>query len=618
MHVVIVVATLALPFLATGSISWARTNAAGEAALADALLLYNGTETNAGFGFEKAVALYGLTLTTADLAPTTLTDVLLRDSSGAYYPLVFIDGTQLDSSLNSSEAQVLVNAVNNGGLSVLITNFRVNSSAAINTLTGGEVTGSSAFNASSKNYTVSQAAPDVTRQLSGVNVRHSTPASGSTADYKLAIAGGAAHTQVLAVGTEDGGAQRPIFARYKNGAGSILIASNYTDPYLKDSLLKNNYYVLRSDPFFTQQWFSQIMPLLMGVRFAAGDRAWHSNHNYANFTVDDPKLLQSAFDYAGMLQQTTAHNFHFTLAVVPAAIDQREQTVVDIFRNNPDRMSLVQHGDTHIGYEFYRHVISPTDPYSMYVKSLAQQESLIVEGRTFMQSFSQSTGTPYGSIMVFPFGISPADTIQLLKKYNFQATINSSDVPLDTPQTTRWDAYMHPAEMSYNNFAVILRYGTGQSPYPFLFFLGKPVLEYDHISRFAGGIGAYNPYADTINSVYGGNVEWKSLDYIMKHLYQQKTNRDGSIGVQFWGNNIIVNNDTGGSKTYRIQREETLNVPIRNVSVNGVTVNYNVSNGLLQVTQTIPASGAANLQITYADGITTTLNRKIYLPLVIR
>ena len=569
----------------------------------DTLVLYVSSETDGGVGFEKVASFYGLAFDKVDLSATPLSDSSLKDSTGAYYLAVFIDGTQLEQGLDEQAAKILGEAVANHGVNLFISNFNSSASTAVTTLTGGEITGSSEINASTKNYSVTQAAPEITRQLTGINVRHTSKPD----DRGLVIRSGAAHTQVLVTAADDSGTPWPLFARYQAGKGNVFVVSNGKSTYLHTNLLSENYYARRSDAYFTQQWFSQITPLLMFMRYAGGERVWHTDHNYANFTMDDPVLQQSVFDYAGMLQQTQAHHFHFTLAAVPGTLEKRDQSVVDIFRDHADQMSLVQHGDTHQGYEFYRHEISPTDPYSMYVSSLATQEAHLLEGRSTLQTFSQDTGVPYGPIMVFPFGISPLDTLGLLKKYNFQATINSSDVPLDTPSTRNWDAYMYPAELAYNNFAVILRYGTGQSPYPFLFFLGKPVLEYDHIERFAKGIDAYNPYADAINSVQGGKVEWRSLDYILKHLYLQKTNRDGSLDVKFWGNHIIVTNESDQERSYHIQRDETFNVPIKSVQLDGAVVDYTATNNMLQVDTTIPAGGSRDLQITYDETTTDTL-----------
>ena len=71
-----------------------------------------------------------------------------------------------------------------------------------------------------------------------------------------------------------------------------------------------------------------------------------------------------------------------------------------------------------------------------------------------------------------------------------------------------------------------------------------------------------------------GEVEWQSLDYIMKHLDMEKTDDDGSVEVQFYGNDLIVSNEAGTDKSYHLTREETLNVPIYSVTVDGSPVAY--------------------------------------------
>jgi hypothetical protein len=47
-----------------------------------------------------------------------------------------------------------------------------------------------------------------------------------------------------------------------------------------------------------------------------------------------------------------------------------------------------------------------------------------------MEKFRAMTGISYDKVMIFPHGIAPADTLGLLKKYNFLAAVNASNVPL--------------------------------------------------------------------------------------------------------------------------------------------------------------------------------------------
>jgi hypothetical protein len=246
------------------------------------------------------------------------------------------------------------------------------------------------------------------------------------------------------------------------------------------------------------------------------------------------------------------------------------------------------------------YTVSPGDPYP--AEPYDDQEGDIVQGMQRLQAFTQSTGIPHSQIMVFPFNISPPETLTLLKKYNFQATINSLDYPLTTTRVRNVDSYMYPSEMSYNNFAVIKRFSPATSPYVFDLFLDRPTFLYSHNDFFDnGGITALDPIADRINAS-DGNVEWKSLDYILKHMYLERLNDDGTWDAKFYGNDIIVTNETAGDLVYHIRRDETLNVPIFAVTLDGVAVNYSVNNGQLQVDAVVPSLSTRELKIVYGSG----------------
>ena len=63
------------------------------------------------------------------------------------------------------------------------------------------------------------------------------------------------------------------------------MASNDADTYLSYNTILDNYAAAASGNSFTQQRFAQIVPMMMFVRYSAGDEAWHRNHDYANFTL---------------------------------------------------------------------------------------------------------------------------------------------------------------------------------------------------------------------------------------------------------------------------------------------------------------------------------------------
>jgi len=216
-----------------------------------------------------------------------------------------------------------------------------------------------------------------------------------------------------------------------------------------------------------------------------------------------------------------------------------------------------------------------------------------------MEAHARYTGIPYAPVMIFPWNISPTETLTLLKQYNFQATINSLDYPLGTQRSRAWDSHMYPAELDYSNFAVIGRFHPDYAPYPFDLFIDRPVFLYQHKGFFNEGIGAFNRVADTINGLYG-EVEWQSLDYIMKHLYLEKTNDDGSIDVMFFGNQLALTNESATQRRYHVRREETQNASIASVTVDNVPVDYSHVDNVLQVDLVIPAGTSRELGIRYA------------------
>jgi len=177
---------------------------------------------------------------------------------------------------------------------------------------------------------------------------------------------------------------------------------------------------------------------------------------------------------------------------------------------------------------------------------------------------------------------------------------------------SNYDFNMRPANMNFGNFAVIGRNGNSAwynneyvkeftDKWLFETFIDKNLLLYAHNSFFQNGMAHFNPYADFANSIQGG-VEWKSLGDIMKKMYLEKMNDDGSISIQFYGNNIIFSNETGESHLYHFQKEEWLNVPILDVKVDGSPIGYTVIDSILQFDLTIPPHTDKEVYITYSSG----------------
>ena len=574
--------------------------------LEDILLLYDSAHVS-GFdiNFCKIAGYYGLLCRRIALDGMELTDRMLRDPQGSYFKLIGIDAATLLRNpplLTGDELKIVKAAIEAQGSNLLV--FGMDDEldpTVLADLTDGAILGAVKPQDSRREWFVSSAAPEITREFTG-QVISSTSASRQN-DFALILGEGKPVTALI-TSTDDAGESYPIFVRVKKGAGSIFVDAGERGEGLEGLSLREMYY----DPFY----FSDVVAQMLTIRYALADEAWHNDHDYANLTIDDPALTEpwNGLSFTALLEEMKAHNFHTTIAMHPKTWTRSEPTVISLFRNNPDRYSLVQHGNNGDGYEFYKYKVSEDDEFEgqkLPARPLYEQEADIVEGLARMAQHQALTGIPCDRVMIFPWGISPEPTLVLLKKYNFLATVNAQDVPLEATRPSDWDYGMYQANMDYGNFPSLTRRHPGTyQPFrpniqPFIFdlFVDKPALFYSHVGElFKSGIDTFDLVADQINGLVGG-VEWHSLGYIIRHLYLEKTNDDGSIEVKMYGNHLIVTNESSDEHVYHIRKEETLNVPISRLTVNGHEFPYRVEDGLLKLDVRVPAGSSMEIRIHY-------------------
>ncbi|MEZ4621709.1 MAG: hypothetical protein R2867_40260 [Caldilineaceae bacterium] len=305
-------------------------------------------------------------------------------------------------------------------------------------------------------------------------------------------------------------------------------------------------------------------------------------------------------DYLKLLPEMQAHNFHTTIAWQPHW-QKSDPQIVDLFVKNPAYFSIVQHGNNHDGFEFYKYTGSGK------ARSFREQVADIQEGLARMADHYQRTGIAYDRVMIFPYGNGPVGTLAVLKQYDFLATVQGPATPLMASQSKRWDYDMYPANLDFANFPLVRRQiMKNPNQYDVVefaqnLFLHKPILLSSHSNpMFRSNIAAFNPVADAINTLSPG-IQWEDLGDVLKQMYLQKLRDDGNIDVMMQVNNILLTNETGQSATYQIAKEETLNVPIRQVTVDGRPVNYTVANDLLRLTLTLSAHTTANILVDYDE-----------------
>ncbi len=455
------------------------------------------------------------------------------------------------------------------------------SSALLSQWSAGAIVGSTVSAPASESswYEIARKS-EVTQQLSGEELplaRTNVPT--------LMLDGGRGTQPLLEV--QRGSVAYPVFVRTPRGGHDLFFAADTRAPEVPVS----------PDPYRQQSVFASLAPSLLFLHFAAGERAWHSPGSYANFTIDDLWLREpyGHVNYEGLLRQSEVHNFHTTVAFIPWNFERSQPEMVALFRKNPDRLSICIHGNNHIHQEF-----GPLDSHP-----IAKQTDDMKQALARMERFSALTGIPYDAVMVFPHSVGPEMTFSGLKRYNYLATANSLNVPLDAVAPANVEYALRTATLRFADFPSYRRYSAEtdipESQLAIDAFLGNPMLFYSHESFFASGNDAFNKTADTVNRLEP-NTEWSGLGNVARHSYIERLRDDGDYDIRSFSGTIDLANHGNRETTYFIEKDEDFAESLT-VLVDGQPFPFDRSGSELRVRVSIPAGKSRAIAIRYQNDL---------------
>jgi hypothetical protein len=344
--------------------------------------------------------------------------------------------------------------------------------------------------------------------------------------------------------------------------------------------------------------FSNIAPLLVALRYAAGDYAWHAPGHFANLTVDDAWLVEpfGNLDYASLLGEMDKHNFHTSIAFIPWNFDRSRLDVVSLFRGHPERFSVCVHGNNHDHQEFADYSLAP----------LAEQSANLKQALARMERFTSLTGISYSPVMVFPHSVAPLQTFQELKKYNYWATANSQNVPMGSvaPEDSLFS--LRPQTLAFDNFLSLQRYSAELPVSPATVavnaYLGNPLLFYVHQEFFHGDIGAFDRVADSVNTIEPAS-QWKSLGDIAQHLYLLRKRESGGYDVLTFSPDFYLANPEMQSVTFHLRKPENFAPAIQDLSRDGESLSYARVRDGISFELVVGAGQSAHIQVHYANDL---------------
>ena len=248
---------------------------------------------------------------------------------------------------------------------------------------------------------------DITFELAGQKFPFSDKSNGKR--YKLNVDKEKNYRVLFEIGTDGTEDYRPFFIKVPLSGKEVFFHSGKEEASGAGASLDKNV-----DRFF------EVAPLMVFIRYSLGKRCWFPAGYYANFTIDDPFLIEpyGNLNYQFLLAEMERWNFHTTIAYIPWNFDRSEKEVVRLFLEHPQRYSICIHGNNHDHKDF-----SPERP-------PAEQDRSVKQAIARMERFRTQTGIPYDRVMVFPRAIASLETLKMLKRYDYLSTVNQDNIPL--------------------------------------------------------------------------------------------------------------------------------------------------------------------------------------------
>lgn len=345
----------------------------------------------------------------------------------------------------------------------------------------------------------------------------------------------------------------------------------------------------------------QALPYLMFFARVGGDRVWQGSALFANLTIDDPFLVEpyGSLSFDNLLQQMDSHRFHTTIGFIPQNFNRNEKNTVALFKGRPDRFSIAVHGNNHDRKEFYRYASKNLlEPFG--IKTLEEQEFNLRQALTRMNEFSRITGIPYDPVMIFPQGIAPAATLGLCKKVGYLATVNGSDVPLDSEMPHRIRMSFRPYNTHFYGFLSLRRVRVDYCSELRIradLFLGNPLLIYTHHDSFESGMEHFNSFADLINTLCP-SIQWRSVNNIISQWFPWRHTGNNIFEVKMLSPVCIITNDDTDVKRYDISKEEDA-TRIVSVTIDGEPIPWKKESDRIHFGLEIPPGVSKQVRINY-------------------
>jgi hypothetical protein len=289
-------------------------------------------------------------------------------------------------------------------------------------------------------------------------------------------------------------------------------------------------------------YFSRLMPYAMALRHIFGEECWRPCKAHASIIIDDPLLRRDYgyLNFESLLRLMEQYNFHTTISFIPHNYRRNSARIIQMFRENPHRLSICFHGNDHTDAE-----LASTDT------ALLNRMLGIAEER--MKVHEQVTGLHCDRVMVFPQDNYSVEALEVLKSRNFHAA-SSSPIPVGKPVSLRIADVAQPAVLRYGGIPLFTRNfirDTQSQDIAFNLFFGRPILIGEHHDTFKHP-GSLLEVVQKINSIAPG-ISWSNLESVVDNSTVKRRRPDGMVEVRPYSSNVLITNDCASVERFSIQ-----------------------------------------------------------------
>lgn len=400
--------------------------------------------------------------------------------------------------------------------------------------------------------------PDSGRQLSKQFAGLSFQAHQGIQLPSFELSGGRA-TDIQEIMLADG---CPVYLRTIRGSCEIFLFASSDMPDIGQPLSQDQR---------IEEYYDQLIPLLLFLRHCFGEMCWHAPATTARFIIDDPLLTESYgfLNYRALLRSMSIAKYGTSIAFIPWNHWRTSRRRAPKLFGRGVNLSICVHGCDHTNKEFDG------------VEQNALQRKAGIALRR-MERHEKRTGIPFERVMVFPQGRFSSFAISALRSHDYLAAINTTCFPTnDGAHTLTIADFLRPAVVRFNGFPVFQRrYPRRVIDCAFDMFVGRPVFLVEHHQYFRGGYANPEEFVKSLHSIEPA-LSWGTLSSQLVRCCAMRKVAEKRTAVQFFTRKFQFQSDGEGRTSFVFEKYEPDPSMIAAVLINGVSAPFSFRDDFL-------------------------------------